>query len=210
MNLRVECAGDVLSRLTHHIEELLTLDEWPEITCVSDVVIEPISNTDTEPKMEVCDVLYVPSEIVDNVIPYKVTRIYETDGNRMIEALSEDPDKITLDPIQIPVSQIGKTVFLNKEAALLTLKSYQEYLASEKTTMMPATLLPKGWTWIMYADNSGYLESPDKKMYFEYDRDTDEYKITPDLSWSIEPGRLDDFPAFRLWAEEYVLKNICN
>lgn len=152
------------------------------------------------------DILYVPSEIIRAVIPYKVTKIHENDGNCIFEAESEDPDKITFDPVkQIPASQIGKSAFLDRDAAVCSLKFYQEQLESEKPKRVQAALLPEGWVWVMYVDGSGCLKSPDKERFCEYDRFTGEYKITSDTHWIYAPERLNNLQDFRSWAESRIL-----
>ncbi len=155
------------------------------------------------------NILYVPSETVRSAIPYKVSRIsriYQNGRNFIIEAESEDPDKITFDPvIYIPAAEIGKTAFLNQDDAIHTLKAYQEYAESVNPKKIPAALLPEGWTWEMYDDGSGCLKSPEKERFYEYDRSTREYRISSDTPWIYGPERLNDLQDFRSWAEARIL-----
>lgn len=37
-----------------------------------------------------------------------------------------------------------------------------------ETDVIPAVTLSKGWNWVEYLDGSGYLESPNGKVYFRY------------------------------------------
>lgn len=209
--LQLEKASDVesLKRLTHHIEELLDLDSWPEIISVSGVDIEDIASVlkfDTVPEVVAGNTIYVPSEIVRSAVPYKVTKIYEDNGNRMIEAELEDSDKITFDPvIQIPAAEIGRTAFLDMNEAIHTLTSYQEYAESVNPKRVPATRLPEGWTWEMYDDGSGCLKSPEKVRFYEYDRSTREYRISSDTPWIYDPDRFNNLQDFKSWAESRIL-----
>lgn len=48
-----------------------------------------------------------------------------------------------------------------------------------------AEALPEGWNWYMYEDGSGYLQAPDGKEYFFYDKNTSEYKQFASEKWSL-------------------------
>lgn len=85
------------------------------------------------------------------------------------------------------------------------------------TIRRQAKLLPGGWIWVHYNDQSGYLESPDQKKYFSYDWVTGEYKITPDTPWEFymieSPASsvgysIGGFKDFQEEAENWIRENI--
>ena len=57
----------------------------------------------------------------------------------------------------------------------------------DKVSFVPATLLPKGWTWKRYYDGSGCLLSPEKKEFMIYDLETNEYKFDKDSDYDFFP-----------------------
>lgn len=81
--------------------------------------------------------------------------------------------------------------------------------------VVPAKTLPKGWCWFQYNDGSGYLKGPEGKMFFDYDQETGEYRVTEDDAWSawhdydqaqsIPGNEMSDFKAF---AECFIRQNV--
>lgn len=81
--------------------------------------------------------------------------------------------------------------------------------------VVPAKTLPKGWCWFQYNDGSGYIKGPDGKMFFDYDQETGEYRVTEDDAWdtwhdydqvqSIPGNEMSDFKAF---AECFIRQNV--
>lgn len=76
-----------------------------------------------------------------------------------------------------------------------------------------ADTLPKGYTWVMWTDGSGFLNCPDSSTQYEYDMSRYfmegglEY-IEPETSaWNIFWGSLEAFKAF---AEQKILGAIQN
>ena len=57
----------------------------------------------------------------------------------------------------------------------------------EEIVKIPAKKLEENWFWHTYSDGSGYLESPDGKIYMEYDFQTHEYKSTPNSNYEFFP-----------------------
>lgn len=85
------------------------------------------------------------------------------------------------------------------------------------TIRRQAKLLPGGWIWVLYNDQSGHLESPDQKEYFSYDWNTGEYKITLDAPWRFymieSPASntgysIGGFKDFQEEAENWIRDNI--
>ena len=59
------------------------------------------------------------------------------------------------------------------------------YQSIEEVSFVPATLLPKGWTWKRYYDGSGCLLSPEQKEFMIYDLETNEYKFDKDSDYDF-------------------------
>lgn len=91
----------------------------------------------------------------------------------------------------------------------------EEYDEGLTLKVVPAKTLPKGWCWFQYNDGSGYLKGPEGKMFFDYDQQTGEYRVTEDDAWdtwhdydqvqSIPGNEMSDFKAF---AECFIRQNV--
>lgn len=91
----------------------------------------------------------------------------------------------------------------------------EEYDEGLTLKVVPAKTLPKGWCWFQYNDGSGYLKGPEGKMFFDYDQQTGEYRVTEDDDWdawhdynqgqSIPGNEMSDFKAF---AECFIRQNV--
>lgn len=91
----------------------------------------------------------------------------------------------------------------------------EEYDEGLTLKVVPAKTLPKGWCWFQYNDGSGYLKGPEGKMFFDYDQQTGEYRVTEDDAWgawhdydqaqSISGNEMSDFKAF---AECFIRQNV--
>lgn len=91
----------------------------------------------------------------------------------------------------------------------------EEYDEGLTLKVVPAKTLPKGWCWFQYNDGSGYLKGPEGKMFFDYDQQTGEYRVTEDDAWdtwhdydqvqSIPGNEMFDFKAF---AECFIRQNV--
>lgn len=91
----------------------------------------------------------------------------------------------------------------------------EEYDEGLTLKVVPAKTLPKGWCWFQYNDGSGYLKGPEGKMFFDYDQQTGEYRVTEDDAWdtwhdydqvqSIPENEMSDFKAF---AECFIRQNV--
>ena len=84
----------------------------------------------------------------------------------------------------------------------------------DKVSFVPATLLPKGWTWKRYYDGSGCLLSPEQKEFMIYDLETNEYKFDKDSDYDFFPLSYyygdgvnpKDFKPFEYMEEEVLTK----
>lgn len=75
-------------------------------------------------------------------------------------------------------------------------------------TSMEPYLLPEGWVWVIYDDNSGILVSPEKQLYMEFDFDTCEYaKYQGDRFHFMAnyPMEYVDSDEFFFFAERYIV-----
>lgn len=91
----------------------------------------------------------------------------------------------------------------------------EEYDEGLTLKVVPAKTLPKGWCWFQYNDGSGYLKGPEGKMFFDYDQQTGEYRVTENDAWdtwhdydqvqSIPGNEMFDFKAF---AECFIRQNV--
>lgn len=91
----------------------------------------------------------------------------------------------------------------------------EEYDEGLTLKVVPAKTLPKDWCWFQYNDGSGYLKGPEGKMFFDYDQQTGEYRVTEDDAWdtwhdydqvqSIPGNEMSDFKAF---AECFIRQNV--
>lgn len=91
----------------------------------------------------------------------------------------------------------------------------EEYDEGLTLKVVPAKTLPKDWCWFQYNDGSEYLKGPEGKMFFDYDQQTGEYRVTEDDAWdtwhdydqvqSIPGNEMSDFKAF---AECFIRQNV--
>lgn len=84
--------------------------------------------------------------------------------------------------------------------------SYKNNKENEKDKqIIEAESLPKGWDWVQYDDESGYLKSPNGQRYFSYDCQTNEFQITEKEHYNIYGGKFTDF---KKYAENYIFDNV--
>lgn len=93
---------------------------------------------------------------------------------------------------------------------------FDEEIDDFEPIKVPAKQLGEGWFWNKYSDGSGHLESPDGKIYMEYDLLTNEYKIKKDDNYTffplsyyyedgIEPSKFNPFSYMEKEMIDYVL-----
>lgn len=159
-------------------------------------------------------------QINDGPVPFLEKKIKELERNNIIleDAFLSDEDECDL--WQLYINYIANWAIEHQGDDAkdgVSPMPWDCFYDIHSTIRRQAKLLPGGWIWVHYNDQSGYLESPDQKEYFSYDWSTGEYKITPDAPWEFymieSPASsvgysIGGFKDFQEEAENWIRDNI--